>query len=41
MHSLGMYNGTPLGRTTQGTLEGYPGQVLSHVLHENGIMHFI
>ena len=24
-----MYNGTPLGGTTRGTLEGYPGQVLS------------
>ena len=25
----GLYNGTPLGRTTRGTLEGYPGRVLS------------
>ena len=24
-----LYNGTPLGGTTQGTLEGYPGRVLS------------
>ena len=24
-----MYNGTPLGGTTRGTLEGYPGRVLS------------
>ena len=25
----GLYNGTPLGGTTRGTLEGYPGRVLS------------
>ena len=25
---LGLYDGTPLGGTTQGTLEGYPGRVL-------------
>ena len=25
----GLYNGTLLGGTTQGTLEGYPGRVLS------------
>ena len=25
----GLYNGTPLGETTRGTLEGYPGRVLS------------
>ena len=25
----GSYNGTPLGGTTQGILEGYPGRVLS------------
>ena len=25
----GLYNGTPLGGTTWGTLEGYPGRVLS------------
>ena len=25
-----MYNGTPLGGTTRGTLEGYPGRVLSN-----------
>ena len=25
----GLYSGTPLGGTTQGTLEGYPGRVLS------------
>ena len=27
--SYRLYNGTPLGGTTRGTLEGYPGQVLS------------
>ena len=26
---LGLYIGTPLGGTTRGTLEGYPGRVLS------------
>ena len=25
----GLYNGTPLGGTTRGTLESYPGRVLS------------
>ena len=25
----GLYNGTPVGGTTRGTLEGYPGRVLS------------
>ena len=25
----GLYSGTSLGRTTRGTLEGYPGRVLS------------
>ena len=25
----GLYNGIPLGGTTRGTLEGYPGRVLS------------
>ena len=25
----GLYNGTSLGGTTRGTLEGYPGRVLS------------
>ena len=29
----GSYNGTPLGGTTQGILEGYPGRVLSQDLY--------
>ena len=29
---LGLYNGTPLGGTTRGTLEGYPGRVLSTIV---------
>ena len=29
MYSLWLYSGTSLGGTTRGTLEGYPGQVLS------------
>ena len=28
-----LYNESPLGGTTRGILEGYPGQVLSIVLH--------
>ena len=29
-----LYNGTPLGGTTRGTLEGYPGRVLSKMDNE-------
>ena len=36
---LGLYDGTPLGGTTQGTLEGYTGRVLSHILARTGL-HF-
>ena len=27
----GLYSGTSLGGTTRGTLEGYPGRVLSYI----------
>ena len=31
----GLYSGTSLGGTTQGTLEGYPGRVLSRTFCHN------
>ena len=41
----GLYSGAPLGGTTQGTLEGYPGRVLSawyqssRFLNSLGVVH--
>ena len=34
----GLYSGTSLGGTTRGTLEGYPGRVLSHVIVVVGVV---
>ena len=34
----GFYSGTPLGGTTQGILEGYPGQVLSDWYQSSGFL---
>ena len=33
----GLYSGTPLGGTTQGILEGYPGRVLSEYMIEKHV----
>ena len=34
-----LYSGTPLGGTTRGTLEGYPGRVLSFKLVKKLVFH--